>query len=219
MRGAGGDEAISMSMNVFKKVPVLGILRGIEESNIKPLTETVVSAGLQAIEITMNTKGAAGLINKMVRRAKGRIAVGAGTVLDKESLKAALDAGASFIVSPVLVEDVVKHCVRNKIPVFPGALTPQEIYNAWNAGATMVKVFPALFFGPEYFKELKGPFNDIKLLACGGVTPENMKQYFECGASAVAFGASVFKKEWLDKGDFASVGAAVKRFTKQGGGV
>ena len=201
-----------MDLNRFKKKPVLGILRGVDPGVIEPLTETVIAAGLEAIEITMNTKGAAGLISKMVRFAKDRIAVGAGTVLDKNSLEEALSAGATFIVSPVLVEDVVKRCVANKVPVFPGALTPQEIFNAWNAGATMVKVFPSNFFGPEYFRELRGPFDDIKLLACGGVTPENMKEYFDCGASAIAFGASVFKKEWLAKGDFASLGTAVKRY-------
>ena len=201
-----------MELNIFKKKPVLGILRGVEVAVIEPLTETVIEAGLEAIEITMNTKGAAALIDKMVRSAKSRIVVGAGTVLDRNSMEEALDAGASFIVSPVLAEDVVKYCVKNRIPVFPGALTPQEVYNAWNAGATMVKVFPSNFFGPEYFRELKGPFNDIKLLACGGVTAQNMKQYFDCGADAVAFGASVFKKEWLAKGDFASIGTAVKQY-------
>jgi 2-dehydro-3-deoxyphosphogluconate aldolase/(4S)-4-hydroxy-2-oxoglutarate aldolase len=201
-----------MQIEKFRKKPVLGILRGIDPDCLEPLTETVVAAGLGAIEITMNTKGAASLISKMVCFAKGRISVGAGTVLGKDSLRSALDAGASFIVMPVLIEDVVKHCVKNKIPVFPGALTPQEIYNAWNAGATMVKVFPSNFFGPEFFKEIKGPFNDIELLACGGVTPENMKDYFANGASAVAFGASVFKKEWLAKKDFASISAAVKKY-------
>ena len=186
-------------------------MRGIEPDCIESLTETVVGAGLEAIEITMNTKGAADLIDSMVRCAKGRITVGAGTVLDKNSLREALDAGASFIVSPVLIDDVVGHCVKNRIPVFPGALTPQEVYNAWNAGATMVKVFPASFFGPSYLKELKGPFNGIKLLACGGVTAGNIKEYLSSGADAVAFGASVFKKEWLAKKDFASIGDAVKQ--------
>jgi len=208
-----------MDLSIFKKSPVLGILRGVEPDVIEPLAETVIAAGLEAIEITMNTRGAAGLIDKMVRSAKGRITVGAGTVLDKNSLEEALDAGAKFIVSPVLAEDVVKHCVKNRIPVFPGALTPQEIYNAWNAGATMVKIFPSSFFGPGYFKEIRGPFDNIKLLACGGVTPENMKDYFANGASAVAFGASVFKKEWLARKDFASIGAEVKRYINQGGPV
>lgn len=201
-----------MDIAKFKKKPVLGILRGIEADCIEPLAEAVITAGLGTIEITMNTKDAPALIRKMKQCAKTRLTVGAGTVLDKKSLEYALDAGASFIVMPVLVEGVIKYCVKNKIPVFPGALSPQEICKAWNAGAAMVKVFPSNFFGPEYFKEIKGPFNDIELLACGGVTPENMKDYLASGASAIAFGADVFKKEWLAKKDFASIGAAVKKY-------
>jgi 2-dehydro-3-deoxyphosphogluconate aldolase/(4S)-4-hydroxy-2-oxoglutarate aldolase len=123
-------------------------------------------------------------------------------------------AGAAFIVSPFLVKDVARYCVKNKIPVFPGALTPQEIYHAWEAGATMVKVFPAKFFGPEYLKEIKGPFNDIQLLACSGVTPENLKEYFACGASAASFGASVFRREWLEQAAYNNIGKEIDRFVE-----
>jgi 2-dehydro-3-deoxyphosphogluconate aldolase/(4S)-4-hydroxy-2-oxoglutarate aldolase len=186
-----------MDAAVFKKQPILGILRGADRDIIEPLVETVISAGLKTLEITMNTAGAAELIRKAKQVSRGRLTLGAGTVLTLQDLKIALKSGATFIVMPVLVNDVVKYCVKNKIPVFPGALSPQEIYYAWEAGATMVKVFPAKFFGPEYFREIRGPFNQIGLLACGGVTPENMKDYFACGASAVTFGAS---------------GQAVKRF-------
>ena len=201
-----------MDTEKFKRLPILGILRGIDIESVEPLVEASISAGLKTIEITMNTRGAATLIEKAVAIGGKRLTVGAGTVLGVKSLEIAFDAGATFIVTPVLVEDVMKYCVKNKIPVFPGALTPQEIYNAWNAGATMVKVFPSGSFGPKYFKEIKGPFNDIELLACGGVTPENMKEYFTCGASAVAFGEGVFKKEWLAGKDFKSIGEAVKRY-------
>lgn len=206
-----------MDVAKFRKKPVLGILRGIGPDCIEPLTDTAISAGLEALEITMNTKGAASLIGKMVRRAKGRIMVGAGTVLDVKSLKSALDAGATFIVMPVLVGEVMKYCVKNNIPAFPGALTPKEIKESWDAGATMVKVFPSNFFGPEYFKEIKGPFDDIELLACGGVTPQNMKQYFDYGASAISFGAGVFKKEWLEKRDFKSIGEEIRKYTRPAG--
>lgn len=102
--------------------------------------------------------------------------------------------------------------MKNKIPVFPGAFTPQEIYTAWNKGATMVKVFPAKFLGPEYFKEIKGPFNDIQLLACGGVTPENLRIYLANGANAISFGASVFKKDWLVNKDFQSIAQSINAY-------
>ncbi|MFA5261662.1 MAG: bifunctional 4-hydroxy-2-oxoglutarate aldolase/2-dehydro-3-deoxy-phosphogluconate aldolase, partial [Candidatus Omnitrophota bacterium] len=101
-------------------------------------------------------------------------------------------------------------CVGHNIPFFPGALTPLEIYQAWQAGAAMVKVFPAKFFGPAYFKEIKGPFADIALLACGGVTPETLPSYFTNGASAVAFGGSIFRREWLNPGGLPHIEQDVK---------
>jgi len=201
-----------MDISQFKKVPLLGILRGVEIDILEPLTESIASSGLKIIEITMNTPAAAEAIRKISKQAGSRLIVGSGTVLTVPDLKLAIDSGARFIVSPVYVPEVVEYCVKNKIPVFPGALTPSEVQRAWDIGATMVKVFPAKFFGPEYFYELKGPFNDIKLLACAGVTPENIKDYFAAGASAVSFGASVFKNEWLMAKDFKSINHAVKKF-------
>ncbi|MDD4907433.1 MAG: bifunctional 4-hydroxy-2-oxoglutarate aldolase/2-dehydro-3-deoxy-phosphogluconate aldolase [Candidatus Omnitrophica bacterium] len=199
----------------FRALPILGILRGIDAEALEPLLSAIESSGLKTIEITMNTRGAPGLIRKAVELAGERLTIGAGTVLDMESLNSALDAGASFIVMPALIKNVTAYCVKNGIPVFPGALTPQEIYAAWRAGATMVKVFPSNFFGPEYFKEIRGPFNDVELLACGGVTPENMKSYFSNGASAVSFGAGVFKKEWLAKKDFQSIEQAIQKYIRE----
>ena len=199
-----------MDVDRFKQLPIMGILRGVEVDLIEPVVETVVSSGLQTIEITMNTAGAAESIRRMVESAHGRLMIGAGTVLTTADLHSALDAGATFIVLPTLVRDVVEYCLENEIPVFPGALTPHEIYDAWCAGATMVKVFPAKFFGPAYFEEIKGPFQGVELLACGGVTPSNIRTFFSCGASAVAFGASVFQKEWLAAREFARIGGAIE---------
>ncbi|MEE8373936.1 MAG: bifunctional 4-hydroxy-2-oxoglutarate aldolase/2-dehydro-3-deoxy-phosphogluconate aldolase [Dehalococcoidia bacterium] len=199
-----------MDVAQFRQLPIIGILRGVEADVIEPLVETVVSSGLRTIEITMNTSGAPGLIRRMVEAARDRLTVGAGTVLTLDDLHSALDAGATFIVLPTLVPDVVDYCVENEIPVFPGALTPQEIHNAWRAGATMVKVFPAKFFGPAYFKEIKGPFQDVELLACGGVTPDSIRPFFSCGASAVAFGGSVFQPDWLAARDYARIGESIE---------
>jgi 2-dehydro-3-deoxyphosphogluconate aldolase/(4S)-4-hydroxy-2-oxoglutarate aldolase len=201
-----------MDVAKFRKQPILGILRGVEADVLEPLLEAIINSGLGTIEIAMNTENAASLIKKCVKFSRGRLTVGAGTVLDVKILQEALDAGASFIVMPVLVKDVVSLCVKRNIPVFPGAFSPREIYDCWQAGATMVKVFPAGLLGPKYFREIKGPFRDVELLACGGVTAENMAEYFLAGASAIAFGASVFRKEWLEKSDFKSIEEAIKKF-------
>jgi len=200
-----------MNIEQFKKLPVVGIARGIQEDAVEALIDAAASAGLEALEITMNTVGAPVLIRKAQACAQGRLAIGAGTVLTVDVMKTALDAGATFIVIPTFVKEVVEECVKRKVPVFPGALTPHEIYDAWSAGATMVKVFPAGVFGPKYFREIKGPFEKIELMAVGGVDTDNIKQFFEQGASAVAFGASVFRSEWLADGDFASISWAVKQ--------
>ena len=204
-----------MDIKKFKQLPILGILRGIGSDALEPLIAVIESAGLKTIEITMNTKGAASLIRKACALSKNRLMIGAGTVLDRESLKSALDSGATFIVMPALVEDCMRICVKNKIPAFPGALTPQEIWAAWQSGAAMVKVFPSSFFGPEYFKEVKGPFQDVELLACGGVTARNMRRYFANGASAVSFGASVFKKERIAKKEFKAIEGSIKKYVRE----
>lgn len=201
-----------MDLSGFKKKPILGILRGVKADILEPLIETVISAGLETMEITMNTENAPELIRMAKKVSGSRLNLGAGTVLSMRDLESALKSGASFIVMPVLIDEVMKYCLKNKIPVLPGAFTPSEVYQAYEAGSTMVKVFPAKFFGPEYFRELKGPFNNIELLACGGVTPENLREYFSCGASAVSFGASVFRNDWLERKDFESISRAIRRF-------
>lgn len=199
-----------MNPTQFKKLPIIGILRGVSLNRIEPLTRSIISSGLKTIEIAMNTPLAAKVLCKAKKIARDRLSIGAGTVLTMKDLDKALDNGAEFIIMPTLVPDVVEYCVKKKIPVFPGALTPQEIYNAWRSGATMVKIFPAKFLGPGYLREIKGPFKDIKLLACGGVSPHNVKSFFQSGASAVAFGASIFKKEWIKRKEFFRIEEYIK---------
>jgi len=198
-----------MDTERFRQLPLMGILRGGDPEIIEPLVETLVTAGLETLEIAMNTPEATEMIERAGTAAAGRMKIGAGTVTDADRLERALAAGASFIVLPVLVRDVVEECVRLGVPVFPGALTPQEIHDAWRAGATMVKVFPAKFFGPAYFSEIRGPFEEIDLLACGGVSTSNAREYLAAGAAAVAFGGSVFRGDRLATRDFEAIGADV----------
>ena len=199
-----------MDVDNFKQLPLLGIMRGIPQNSVVPLTEAVISSGLKTVEITMNTPNAPDLIKQMVKTADSRLIIGAGTVLTLDKLKEAVDCGATFIVSPTIVKEVMEYCVKKDIPVFPGALTPNEIYLAWEMGATMVKIFPAKMFGPAYFKEVNGPFKDIELLACGGVTPKTIKEYFDNGACACAFGASVFSNDLMRDGDYMGIAQKIK---------
>jgi 2-dehydro-3-deoxyphosphogluconate aldolase / (4S)-4-hydroxy-2-oxoglutarate aldolase len=184
---------------MFKKdeLPILGILRGISEKDIVPIVNICKRTGIKYLEITMNTTGAVQLISKMISIAGTDLVIGAGTVLDTNDLRQALAAGARFIVSPSLVEEVVEACKREKILVFPGALTPTEVHKAWEMGASMVKLFPAGLYGPDYIQMLKAPFNSIKIMAVGGVNEKNAAEYFSKRADAVAFGAGIFRPEWL----------------------
>ena len=200
-----------MNIKEFEELPVLGILRGITYDMISPLVKCAISSGLKSIEITMNTENAPELIKQTKKEANGLLSVGAGTVLTLEEMEQALTAGASFIVMPVIVEDIVVYCTANNIPVFPGALTANEIYYAWKLGATMVKVFPAKAFGPGYFKEIKAPLDNIKLMATGGVSADNVNEYIKNGANALSFGASIFKKNWLENAEYDKIEAEIKK--------
>jgi 2-dehydro-3-deoxyphosphogluconate aldolase / (4S)-4-hydroxy-2-oxoglutarate aldolase len=190
------------ALDRLNRTPVVGIIRGISDDAVAGLFGACEKAGLEWLEITLNTVSALDKIARLSDLSRGRVVIGAGTVLDRTGLDAALAAGANFIVSPTLDREVVSRCVELGVPVFPGALTPQEVFDAWRAGATMVKVFPAQFFGPAYFGELRGPFDGVPLLACGGVRADNVGAYIGAGANAVAIGGSTFKREWIDQGRF-----------------
>jgi 2-dehydro-3-deoxyphosphogluconate aldolase/(4S)-4-hydroxy-2-oxoglutarate aldolase len=124
----------------------------------------------------------------------------------------AINAGAQFVVSPSLSEDVALYCKKNKIAYFPGALTPTEIERSWNSGAAMVKLFPASVMGPEYINILKGPFNDILILAVGGIKALNAGQYLKAGASAVAIGGSIFSPSRIENKEFDTIKNDISKF-------
>ncbi|MFH2059212.1 MAG: bifunctional 4-hydroxy-2-oxoglutarate aldolase/2-dehydro-3-deoxy-phosphogluconate aldolase [Pseudomonadota bacterium] len=194
-------------------VPVVGILRGIESQFFAAVMKTSFNAGLKAIEVTLNTKNALDMIqDNRPRVPKGHF-MGAGTVCCLKEAKEAIDSGAMFLVTPNFNIDVIQYAVSCKIPVVAGALTPTEIYNAWKAGASMVKVFPCqVMGGPQYIKEVCGPFDSIPLCAVGGVTKENIQDYFKAGAQAVGVSSALFGKDALATKDIEKLTENVKQF-------
>lgn len=183
---------MAFNHELFKKLPVVGILRFFGRAEVEQLVPAVVDGGLSTIEVTMNTKGAADLI-RLVREICGpRANVGAGTVTNLKTLDEALAAGSDFIVTPAVVPDVIRACVDRKIPVMPGALTPTEVLTAWSLGATMVKIFPADQLGPGHVKALKAPFPEIPMMPTGGVTVETLPAFRKAGADAVGVGGPLF---------------------------
>ena len=182
-----------------------------EISKILPVYQ---AAGLTTIEITMNTPFAADIIRSATEQYKGKLNVGAGTVCSVEDLKLALEAGAQFIVTPILNAEVVKLCVKSKIPVFPGAYTPTEIYQAWELGADMVKVYPATALGPDYIRDVKAPLNKIKLVPTGGNSLGNIEAFMKAGADGLGIGGQLFDKQLIKNQDWDGLLDHFKQYVK-----
>lgn len=192
---------LSFSWDLYKKAPIVGIIRGVEMDTVLKITESYIDAGLHTIEITMNTNRATDIISTL-RSEFSNLNVGAGTVCTMDDLKSAINAGSQFIVTPVINEEVIKSAVSQKVPIFPGAFTPSEIHKAWSMGASAVKVFPATQLGVTYIKDVSAPLDKIKLLPTGGVSIENIKSFFEAGSFGVGMGSSLLNKKLIQEGNY-----------------
>jgi 2-dehydro-3-deoxyphosphogluconate aldolase/(4S)-4-hydroxy-2-oxoglutarate aldolase len=204
----------SISMKYLKQTPLIGIIRNAETSEVESAVAAAMAGGLKTLEITLNRPEAIDQIARIKDRFAGEVELGAGTVLDKESAKQAIDAGAEFIVSPAVLPDVIEYCRSRSIPVFPGALSPTEVLNAYRAGAEMVKVFPIQSLGPAYIKSLKGPFPQIPLMPTGGVTLESVPHYFQAGADALGVGGELFNRDWLARKDRTSIEKTARAYVQ-----
>lgn len=205
---AAFDEAL------FKKLPVVGILRFLKRTEVEKLVPASIDGGLCNIEVTMNTAGAEDLIRLTSDLVGGKGNVGAGTVTTVETLEKALKAGATFIVTPAVVPDVIRACVERKVPVMPGAMTPTEILTAWRLGATMVKVFPADQLGPGHIKAVKAPFPEIPLMPTGGVTVETLPAFKKAGADAFGVGGPLFDPKQVAAGNWGWFREQAARFAQ-----
>ena len=179
---------------IIQKIRDIGIIPVVRASSPEAavqVVEAIMAGGLPVLEITMTVPGAVQVIKELVKRFDDAI-VGAGTVLDAETARVCIDAGARFIVSPALNLDTIVCCRELDVAVMPGALTPTEVVSAWNAGADLVKVFPAgALGGASYIKSLKAPLPQIDLVPTGGVTLANAGAFIEAGAAAVGVGADL----------------------------
>ncbi len=179
-------------------VSVIGIIRGCPTSSIVAVAGAAVSAGLEAVEVTLDSPSAATSI-RALRNAFDGVAVGAGTVRTVAGVNAAADAGAVFIVSPFVDRDVITAALERGLAVLPGAATPTEVWGAAAAGATAVKVFPAASLGgPDYIAALRAPLGDIALVPTGGVGVDDAADYLAAGAAAVGVGSALFPASSFD---------------------
>ena len=175
--------------------------------------EAITNGGIHIAEITMTVPGAVRVLEKLADRFGDRVLLGAGTVLDPETARTCLLAGAQFIVSPNLKPATMEMTKRYSKPVFPGALTPTEVLAAWEAGADAVKIFPCgNVGGAKYIKALKGPFPQIEMIPTGGVNLETIGDFFKAGACAVGVGGELVDAKLIQQGRFDAVTKRARQF-------
>lgn len=204
-----------MMKHVLSKIEetgIVSIIRGIDETKISDTVKALFEGGIRVLEITFDTPGAAGMIERIQKEYSGRIVIGVGTVLDQETARIAILSGADFILSPSLNTKVIEVCNRyNKLAV-PGVLTPSEIVNAMEAGAHIVKLFPARAFGPAYIKDIKGPLKHVEIMAVGGITLENAREFIRHGAMSLGIGSELVNARLVAEGNYSEITKKVEQF-------
>jgi 2-dehydro-3-deoxyphosphogluconate aldolase/(4S)-4-hydroxy-2-oxoglutarate aldolase len=188
----------------LREVPIVGLLRRAEPALAAAAARAAARGGLRAVEVTMDGDDPLGQLAAIARDVP-EVALGAGTVLAVEEARAALDAGATFVVSPHLDQEIVGFCRDAGVPVFPGAATATEVVQAWRAGATMVKLFPAGPLGAGYVRALLEPLRRIDLLVTGGVSDQNLASFLAAGARGAAVGGWLFPRQAFASGDMSVV--------------
>lgn len=193
---------------------IVAILRGIRDEHADETARALIDGGVVMMEITMNTEGAAGMISRWREKYGAEAAIGAGTVTDMDSAREAAAAGAQFLISPNLDEEVIAFGREEGIAVWPGVMTPTEIVRAVKAGAEAVKLFPMGTLGCGYLREIRGPLGEVPILATGGADLNNIGDYFSSGASAVGLGSKLVNLEWIAEGRFDLLRERASRFVE-----
>ncbi|MDW8263908.1 MAG: bifunctional 4-hydroxy-2-oxoglutarate aldolase/2-dehydro-3-deoxy-phosphogluconate aldolase [Gemmataceae bacterium] len=191
---------------------IVAVVRSPDSQQLVEVVRALADGGVTVAEITMTVPDALDVV-RQVRRALGdRVLLGAGTVLDAETARAALLAGAEFIVAPTLNHAVIRLCQRYDKLVMPGALTPTEILTAWEAGADIVKVFPADVVGPAFFKALRGPLPQVRLMPTGGVDLTTAAAFLQAGACCLGVGGQLAEPKAIAEGNFTRIRDLARKY-------
>ena len=194
-------------------VPVIRVASAAEAFEV---AKAIHEGGISVIEVTMSVAGALDVMKEVTQKFGQKVLLGAGTILDPETARAALLSGAQFIVTPTLSPDVIKMCKRYSAVIIPGALTPTEILTAWEAGADLVKVFPiAQVGGPAYIRALMGPLPHIPLVPTGGVNLQNAGEFIKAGCAAIAAGGELVDKKAVAEKKFSVIAENAQKFVAE----
>ena len=193
---------------------VVAVLRGVDADTLIEITDALLAGGVTGIELTADTPGIADMVDELDGAFGDEIAIGVGTVLDSETARTVMLSGADFVVSPSLHEDVIDTCNRYGTLVAPGIMTPTEAITGYEAGADLLKVFPASTVGPGHLGAIKGPLDQIPLMPTGGVSPDNAGDYIEAGAECVGAGGALVDYEAAARGEFEVITENAEAFNE-----
>ena len=192
-------------LDALLKPGIIAVVRALSAEQIIPLAEALVAGGIPAVEVTMTTPNAIDAISRANKHFGNRALIGVGTVLNAETARAAIGAGAEFVVSPVTRPEIAKAAAAEQRPVMLGAYTPTEAQLAHESGADFVKLFPADTLGVAYIKAIRAPLPHLRIVPTGGVTVENIAEFFKAGCPAVGVGSSLISREILEKEDWGAL--------------
>lgn len=195
-------------MTVLKNIadfPIIAVLRNLPEAQTLKVIESLLEGGVHTIEVTFGENNPAQIIKATKNEFQNDVFVGAGTVLNTEHVKIAVDAGAQFAFSPIYSEEVVLLSLENDIISIPGCYSPTEIYEAHQLGAQAIKIFPATALGPNFIKDIKAPMPFLNIIPTGGINKDNIVSYFHAGALAVGLGSSLVNKEMVESNNFNQI--------------
>jgi 2-dehydro-3-deoxyphosphogluconate aldolase / (4S)-4-hydroxy-2-oxoglutarate aldolase len=197
------DRVIADVVESVERAGIVAVIRIKDPSRLRAVVDAIAEGGIRVLEITMTVPGAVGLIRDLAPTLPDGFILGAGTVLDADTVAQVAEAGARYVVSPVFRRAVIEACHARGLAAMPGCFTPTEILDAWDAGADIVKVFPATTLGPSYLKDVRAPLPQVKLMPTGGVTVENAGEWIRAGAVAVGVGTSLLDARAIADGQFA----------------
>ena len=204
------------TVQLIEKGGVVPVVRLPDLAGAVELARALLDGGVTAFELTMTSPGALDALTLLRERVpafvRGEAALGMGSVLNRKMAAEAIARGAQFVVAPTLVLPTVHYCAGLGVPVMPGAFTPTEVQTAWQAGAAVVKVFPATKLGPGYFEDILAPLPHLKLMPTGGVDLENAGSFVRAGAVAVGVGSALVRREWVADGDWQAITEQAGRF-------
>ena len=184
---------------------VVAVIRLRDPARLRSVIDALAGGGVRALEVTMTVPGAVGLIRELAATLPSGVLLGAGTVTDPDTARAVIDAGARFVVGPVFRREIIRACHDRDVPAIPGCFSPTEILEAHEAGADIVKLFPATMLGPQFIRDVRAPLPQVRLMPTGGVTIANAADWIRAGAVAVGIGSALVDAAAIERNDFARI--------------